>query len=100
VEVGINLHQVDAAIGDSAAEEVVELRDAGGDGLLEAIERFLEEYFGSREEMDESLSCIQGLRSLYHYRNCVGWLWWLNEDPRTGLDAVGMAYFNRILAEL
>ncbi len=66
----------------------------------EDTERFLVEYFGSREKLEESLPCIQGLRTLYRYRNCVGSLWWLNEDAKTGLDEVGMAYFNRILAEL
>lgn len=66
----------------------------------EEIERFLEEYFGSRDKLEEFLPCIHGLCTLYRYRNCVGSLWWLNEDVKTGLDAVGMAYFNRILAEL
>jgi thiamine kinase-like enzyme len=66
----------------------------------EEIERFLEEYFGSRKKLEEFLPCIQGLHNLYRYRNCVGSLWWLNERAETGLDAVGMAYFNRVLAEL
>jgi len=66
----------------------------------EEIKRFLEEYFGSRKKLEEFLPCIQGLHNLYRYRNCVGSLWWLNERAETGLDAVGMAYFNWVLAEL
>lgn len=70
------------------------------DRTKEEIGRFLGEYFGSREDMEEALPCIQDLLNLYLYRNCVMSLWWMVEDPENGLDAVGRAYLNRILKEL
>jgi len=66
----------------------------------EETELFLKEYFVSRESFEEALPCIQVLRELYRYLACVGSLWWLTRPGDEGLDAVGRAFFEKVVVTL